>query len=118
MAIGVDYNVFWSLNPRLLKPFVKAYELKRKMEDEKMWMMGMYVENAVFVAVEHNLAGRKAKNKYMEKPLLQDIKSDNSEKPKEMSHEEKMQKVNAIFASLNARKANWDLQKKLKEQGN
>lgn len=35
-----------------------------------MWYMGMYVQNAVGVAVEHCLAGRKAKSKYMQKPIM------------------------------------------------
>lgn len=109
LAIGISYETFWHLNPHKLKPFIKAQELKRKIQDEMMWMMGMYVNNAVSVAVEHNLAGRKAKSKYMEKPMLQDQKI--TGEPKELTHEEKMKQVHAIFATLEARKANWDLNK-------
>lgn len=35
-----------------------------------MWRMGLYVQSAVSVAVEHNLAGKKARSKYIEEPLL------------------------------------------------
>lgn len=34
-----------------------------------MWMMGLYVNNAVFVAVDHALNGRKATSRYMEEPI-------------------------------------------------
>lgn len=80
-----------------------------------MWMMGMYVQNAVSVAVEHNLAGRKAKSKYIDKPILQD-KQITGEK-KELTHEQKMQQVHTIFAQLEARKANWELQKQINKMG-
>lgn len=41
-----------------------------------MWIMGQYVLSAVSTAVEHCLAGRKAKSKYMLAPILKDIGSD------------------------------------------
>lgn len=84
------------------------------MVDEEMWMMGMYVQNAVSVAVEHNLAGRKARSKYIDKPLLKEVSMTNEKK--ELTHEEKMQQVHAIFATLQARKANWDLNKEHRKQ--
>lgn len=43
----------------------------------------MYIQSAVSVAVEHNLAGPKAKSKYIEKPFLQELG---------MSEEEKIEK--------------------------
>ena len=48
-----------------LNAFCKAFELKQKMLDEKMWIMGVYVQCAVSTAVEHNLAGKKAKCGYV-----------------------------------------------------
>ena len=39
--------------------------------DEEMWFMGQYVYSAVSTAVEHNLAGRKAKSEYLKKPVMQ-----------------------------------------------
>lgn len=74
--MGVPYETFWHLNPVKLQLFIKAYQLKRKMQDEQMWYMGMYVQNAVSVSVEHCLAGEKAKSKYLEKPMMSDLESD------------------------------------------
>lgn len=39
-----------------------------------MYMMGMYNLSAVTVAVERNLAGRKSRAKYLEKPILELVK--------------------------------------------
>ena len=51
-------------------------KLKMRMQDEQMWMLGMYVQSAVSVAIEHNLAGKKAKSKYFDKPIMQNIEDD------------------------------------------
>lgn len=56
------------------------------------------------VAVEHNLAGRKAKSKYIEKPLLQEI-----EKKNVPMTENEIQKQRELFISrMQAMKTNFD----------
>lgn len=57
--------------PKVLKEYDLAYDLTRKRMDEEMWFMGQYVYSAVATAVEHNLAGRKAKSEYLKKPVMQ-----------------------------------------------
>ena len=57
--------------PNVLKEYDLAYDLTRKRRDEEMWFMGQYVYSAVATAVEHNLAGRKAKSEYLKKPVMQ-----------------------------------------------
>lgn len=50
-----------------------------------MWYMGMYVQNAVGVAVEHCLAGRKAKLKYLQRPIMyEEFETENSVEKNEM----------------------------------
>lgn len=44
--------------------------------------MGQYVFSAVATAIEHNLAGRKAKSEYMKKPVMQ------------LAEEERLKKLN------------------------
>lgn len=82
--------------------------MKRKVEDEQMWIMGMYVESAVQVAVERNLAGKKSKSKYIEKPILQKVRDENYDL---LTEDEKLEKVKALFASLEARKKEFDREK-------
>lgn len=111
LAIGIPYNVFWTLNPRKIKPFFEAYKIKRKMLDEQMWFMGAYVHNAVLSAVEKNLAGKKAKTNYLEKPFMQEETETKAENKTDKSKEENMKKVKQIFQSLEIMKANFELSK-------
>lgn len=57
--------------PKVLKEYDLAYDLTRKRRDEEMWFMGQYVFSAVATAIEHNLAGKKAKSEYLKKPVMQ-----------------------------------------------
>lgn len=103
LAIGVPYETFWHLTPKKLKSFYKAYELKRKLQDEQMWFMGQYVLSAVSMAVEHNLHGRKARSKYIEKPILQTERSPgngNPESNEQVAVFEMKQRINMLKGGL------------------
>lgn len=92
--------------PTELKPFVEAEKIRLKKQDEDMWVMGMYVQSAVSVAVEHCLAGRKAHSKYLEKPLKEEMFE------REQLSEEKLQKQRELFMTkLMLMKVNYDLNK-------
>lgn len=108
MAIGVPYELFWKLNPHTLKPFTEAHKIKRKILDEQMWTLGIYVQRAVSVAVEHNLAGKKAQSKYFEEPIM--MQEQTSEQPKtEVDKEERKRKAEMFFMALEAKKANFEI---------
>ena len=57
--------------------------------------MGIYVQNAVSVAIERNFAGKKVKSKYLEKPIMQDIE-DNTGLTQEEIDERELRKM--LFA--------------------
>lgn len=113
LTLGISYNDFWHMNPRIIKIHLKAQKIKEQMIDEKLWRMGLYVESAVATAVEHNLAGRKTKSKYVEKPLLQQAEEreyrEKNDRPeyKGMTDEQKqkaeLERAKAYFNSLMAR---------------
>lgn len=63
-------DIDWSC-PADLEPYAKAYELEIQHQDSLMYMMGMYALSSVTVGVERNLAGRKSRSKYLEKPILE-----------------------------------------------
>lgn len=70
--MGVSEERFWDGNPTDLKPYVTAFNNAIKRRDAEMWQMGIYINNAVHVAVARNLHGRKAGNvKYIDKPLME-----------------------------------------------
>lgn len=59
--IGVDYELFWSLTPKTLQPFIKAFDLKRKYDDTLNWQLGGYIRDAIGSSLN-------SKGKYPNKP--------------------------------------------------
>lgn len=70
-GLSVD-DIDWSC-PADMEPYLKAHKEELKEKDYLAWIQGQYTLSAVSVAVEHCLAGRKAKSKYIKKPLLQEL---------------------------------------------
>lgn len=63
--IGVDYNLFWELDPNTLKPFTKAFDLRLKVEDAQSWRAGMYIQQAIASSLNKRA-------KYPKKPFMYD----------------------------------------------
>lgn len=87
----------------MLQAYNKAFSKKIEMLDTLAWQFcGSYVLSACSVAVEHCLAGKKARSKYIEEPIFKANSSEMSE--------EKLQKERELFvAKLEAMKANFEL---------
>lgn len=62
LMIGVNYDLFWSLNPKSLSPFIKAFNLKQEYDDWMAWRNGLYIQMAIGSVLNE-------KNKYPTKPL-------------------------------------------------
>ena len=69
-----------------------------------MWF-GTYGLSAVSVAVEHCLAGRKAKSKYIEKPVLSEIQERKTNK--ELTEDEKQAQLDKFVMSLKIMESNF-----------
>lgn len=52
---------------------MKGHQEKIKEQDYLAWLFNQYTLSAVSTAIEHNLAGKKAKTKYAQEPLLSKI---------------------------------------------
>lgn len=81
--------------PSDFEPYSKAFKLEQKLKDEENWTLGIYIQSAVSVAIEHNLAGQKAVSEYIKKPLLETANEKKSEETQEDADRE-IQKM--IFA--------------------
>lgn len=64
------------MNPRIIKLLMKGHQEKLKERDYMAWLSWQYGLSAVSVAVERNLAGRKARSKYVEKPFMHEVLGD------------------------------------------
>lgn len=62
LMIGVNYELFWTLDPNTLAPFIRAFELKQEYDDRVSWNNGVYVRLAIVSAMNKN-------QKYPTKPF-------------------------------------------------
>ena len=110
MAMGITYDEFWTLNPRKIKVILESYKLRRQIEDERQWLLGGYMFDAISVALDNAFKkkGQKAKNYFevREKPYLKEIKHEAG-----LSEEEIQKKRELLMAQLRVRQANYELKK-------
>lgn len=111
-VLGITWNEFWNMNPHIINCIAEGYREKQIEQDALMHMWwGSYGLSAVSVAIEHCLSGKKAKSKYMEKPILSEYQeSIQSEKP--LTEEEKKRQTEILFTKLQVLSANHKLKKK------
>lgn len=80
--IGVSYDVFWTLNPKSLSHFIKAFEYKQAYDDTLAWQQGNYIRLAIASVMAKNA-------KYPEHPA--------SHKPKQITqHDIKAKFLNHV----------------------
>lgn len=87
LMIGVSYELFWTLDPKSLAPFVKAFALKQKYDDVCNWQLGIYIQQAIAACFNKSA-------KYPNKPMLAD-KSVTPPKPE--TPEQKQQRMKDAF---------------------
>ena len=94
--MGVSAEIFWRSNPRTINPYLIAWEKQQFEEDRMLHRMGSYVYEAFGTALGN--AFSKQSVKYREKPYL--AEAEERRKIERMSEEERMERVNQIFAML------------------
>lgn len=87
MAIGVSKSEFLDSNPKELKPYKKAFKYRKIQKDEEQFYLMHYMSKAVMYAVEHCLAGRKARTELLKEPLMSKLLEE--ERLEEMTEEER-----------------------------
>lgn len=99
MAIGMSYEEYWYGESNLVSYYKNAFDYKRKMRNEELWIQGMYNLKAVSVALNNAFKGH---DKYFEKPL--DIY------PKTLveKEEEKRKERKKIIEYFSLLKQRWD----------
>lgn len=110
MAVGIDYRLFWHLNPTKIKPFFEADKIrfKNKMSDMETsaYVNGIYVAKAIGACLSKN-------GKYPEKILgIFDL---DKQKEKPMTEDEIKQARENLIARLQLMQTNFEVNK-IKEQ--
>lgn len=111
--MGIGYDEFWTLTPRKLNVMIEGYKLKRKIDDEKDWMLGGYVFEAVSLAVGNAFRKKNEKSleyfKVRERPY-----TDSMEEERELTEEEKQKYIDAFMSSLQTMQTNFNSKHKSK----
>lgn len=99
------HDIDWSCHADL-QPYAQAYRLENQKKDNDAWaMFGSYGISALTVAIDRCLNGRKARSKYIEKPIMQELE----EKNKPLSEEEMDRQRELFVAKLEAMRVNFEL---------
>lgn len=101
MMIGVSFDEFWYGDYCRLKYYQEAYRLKRKADNERMWLQGAYNYEGHAITLS-NAFSKHSHLKYPEKPY------DIIEKTEREKIAEKEAKIKKVIANLNRLKDSWD----------
>jgi hypothetical protein len=103
LAIGMSADEFWHGDPSLVVGYREAYKMKQKSLNWQLWLQGLYIYDAVSVAIS-NAFGKKGSKKqdYFKEPISVFEKT---EEEKELEAERAR---NKLIAQLNGWKARWD----------
>lgn len=61
LSIGVEESRFWTLNPRLLQPYIKAYRIKKREENSMLYVQGRYFLDALLCSVGNMFKSKTSK---------------------------------------------------------
>ena len=108
ITCGMDYELYWNGDPRLVIFYRRAYEMGIEKRNQELWLQGLYNFHAISTALSNiHLDGKNHKpNKYIEKPL------DLFEKTEEEKKENVAAAKQTVIDRLNALKAAWERKQK------
>ena len=69
LMFGMTEEQFWYSDYRLIKTYIKKYELERNDMNYKAWLNGLYIYKAVGVLLNGIFSKSGQKDTYFEKPL-------------------------------------------------
>jgi len=67
IAYGMTYEQYWYGDPWMARAYAQAYLVRRKIENENMWIQGAYIANAVTISIANTFGKKKVE--YLKKPL-------------------------------------------------
>lgn len=106
--MGLSYDDFWRLTPRKLNVILDGYKLRRKTEDEKNWILGGYIFEAVSLAMGNAFRKKNQKPKsyfeILDKPFFTNINNVDG-----MPEEEIQKKRELLMAQLRTKQSNFEL---------
>ena len=111
VALGLTKQEVLEACPMEVEYVFEAQKIRKRLDDQSNWELGMYIESAVATAVEHNLAGYKARSSYVKEPFTETLEKQKEEK--EQANNNKL-----LVATLEAWATNWKLEHQQEENNN
>lgn len=108
LAIGMTYDQYWNDDPTLVKYYRKADSMKQERLNERLWLQGMYIYEALcdVSPILHAYAKKGTKPQpYSEKPYAitkEERKREEEERERKISEKGK-RFMNAVMQSTNKR---------------
>lgn len=94
--MGMTYEQFWEEDVRLVVPYRKADQIRRKRMNEELWLQGIYVAEALSATVG-NMFSKGNKHQYPSEPIP--ISASEQEERREREQKAKMERIKAAFTA-------------------
>lgn len=102
MSLGMTYDEFWNQNVDMVRAYRKADEMKRRRENEILWLQGLYVRDALVCTVGNMFSGKNAqKHEYPKEPYP--ITEMDIREREERENRIRQERIRAGFAAFAAR---------------
>ena len=103
MAFGMSYEEFWHGSPILCEFYRKKHLLEIEQRNQEMWLHGLYIFDAVAVAVSNCFS--KHKQKYLSEPIRIIPKTeDELQAEKEETRRKMVDRLNQFAKEFNKKK--------------
>ena len=98
LAWGMTAEAFWDGDCHLVKAYRRAHEISIEEKNQELWMQGMYIYEAVSVAIHKAFNKNSGALQYTDKPY--DLGLRKKRQTKEQSNEEKTEKTVSFLHRL------------------
>lgn len=109
MAMGMPYQEFWFGDVCAVKAYKKAYEIKQELENQRLWLQGMYVYDAIsrLYPLFNPLTKTRTVESYVKEPypLTKRTKEKSEKKKAEDKAKQDFEFFKARVAAINALRA-------------
>lgn len=96
LIVGIDEDKFWELTPKTIQVYFRAYEKKRKIQLQDIWLQGKYFMCAIGSAFDK-------KNKYPEMPYKEEEEKELSN-DNEWLERQRVRAMQSFMAILNKKR--------------
>lgn len=104
LAIGMSHEQFWDEDPKLVKAYRKADEIRKRRMNEELWLNGIYMGEALASTVGNMFSKEKYQYPSEPKPITQAEVEERQEREAKARMERIKARFTARALSINAQK--------------